>query len=199
MLKKLLTFCCAILMMLPAMAQGSVSGTVTDPSGKPLSGVVAQVLETQVGTITDDNGAFTLRAASGQTIEFSCLGMKTVLMAVPKGNAPMAVSMVEDTEYLDELVVVGYGTTKKRDLAGSIASIKSEDVKAGVINNPAEVLRGRRKPFRRWTRQTWTRRQVAVYPLPDKIEIGRIPQIDDCVRNDIVQIKKIWLHIPCPF
>ena len=143
MLKKLLTFCCAILMMLPAMAQGPVSGTVTDPSGKPLSGVVARVLETQVGTITDDRGAFTIQATPGQTIEFSCLGMKTVLMAVPKGNTPMVVSMVDDTEYLDELVVVGYGTTKKRDLAGSIASIKSEDVKAGVINNPAEVLRGR--------------------------------------------------------
>ena len=130
-------------MVLPAFAQGSVSGTVVDPSGKPLAGVVAQVVETQVGAVTNESGVFTVAAAPGQTIEFSCLGMKTVLVAVPKGSAPLSVTMSEDTQYLDELVVVGYGTVKKRDLAGAIVSIKNEDVKAGVINNPADVLRGR--------------------------------------------------------
>ena len=132
-----------MLAILPAFAQGSVSGTVVDQQGKPLAGVVAQVVETQVGTITNDNGAFTLSATPGQTIEFTCLGMKTVMVAVPKGSAPISVTMTDDTEYLDELVVVGYGTTKKRDLAGAIVSIKNEDVKAGVISNPADVLRGR--------------------------------------------------------
>lgn len=69
--------------------------------------------------------------------------MKTTTATVAPKSTVVNVTMEDDAEFLEEIVVVGYGTTKKRDLAGSVASIKSEDVKAGVISSPAEVLRGR--------------------------------------------------------
>jgi len=141
MLKKLITLCCAILLVLPAFAQSPVSGTIVDASGNPLAGVVIQNQTNKAVTTTDSNGKFVINAATGQTLEFSCLGMKTSTIIV--ASKTVDVVMEEDAEYLEEIVVVGYGTTKKRDLAGSVAQIKTDDVKAGVISSPAEVLKGR--------------------------------------------------------
>lgn len=143
MIKKLMTLCCAILLVLPAFAQQTVKGTVVDKSGTPLAGVVVQVKESLNTAITGLDGKFSVAAYDGQTLNFTCLGLKAVDLVLSNGQTTADVTMEEDSEYLEEVVVVGYGTTKKRDLAGSVSSIKADDVKAGVISSPAEVLRGR--------------------------------------------------------
>lgn len=143
MFKRLMTLCLAALMVLPAFAQRSVSGTVVDQTGSPLAGVVVQVKENQNTAVTDLDGRYSISANEGQTLEFSCLGLKSQTVTLGQGVSNVNITLEEDAEYLDEVVVVGYGTTKKRDLAGSVVSIKSDDVKAGVISSPAEVLRGR--------------------------------------------------------
>ncbi|MCF0176112.1 MAG: TonB-dependent receptor [Bacteroidales bacterium] len=114
-----------------------------DASGRPLAGVIIQNLKNQSVTSTDSEGKYSITADQGQNLEFACLGLKTVTSTVTQNSTVLNITMEEDAEYLEEVVVVGYGTTKKRDLAGSVASIKTENVKAGVISSPAEVLRGR--------------------------------------------------------
>lgn len=138
-----MTLCCAILLVLPAFAQRSLTGTVVDQTGSPLAGVVVQVQGSQNAVVTDGNGRYSISVKDGQTLEFTCLGLQTQTAVVEGGVSKIDITLKEDTEFLDELVVVGYGTTKKRDLAGAVVSIKSDDVKAGVISSPAEILRGR--------------------------------------------------------
>lgn len=143
MVKKLLAICMVMLAALPAFAQQTVTGTVVDKTGAPFPGVVVQVKENLNTAVTDNNGAFSVVAYSGQTVNFTCLGLKGVEVVLTNGQKTLNVTMEEDVDYLDEVLVVGYGTTKKRDLAGSLVAIKSDDVKAGVISSPAQVLRGR--------------------------------------------------------
>lgn len=141
-MKKLLAICSAVLFVLPAFAQQNYTGTVTDAFGDPFMGAVVQIQETKAAAVTDAAGAFSIKASKGQTMEVSCLGMKTVTMQVPE-NGPINVVLHEDYESLEETVIVGYGVTKKRDLAGSVSSIKTEEIKPGVITNTEDLIKGR--------------------------------------------------------
>ena len=141
-MKKLLAICSAVLFVLPAFAQQNYTGTVTDAFGDPFMGAVVQIQETKAAAVTDAAGAFSIKASKGQTMEVSCLGMKTVTMQVPE-NGPISVVLHEDYESLEETVIVGYGVTKKRDLAGSVSSIKTEEIKPGVITNTEDLIKGR--------------------------------------------------------
>ena len=123
----------------------AVSGTVKDAQGEPLIGVSILVKETHVGTVTDLDGKFRIpNVKVGQTLVLSYVGYKTQEIRL-KGDfeASLDIVLKEDAEILDEVVVIGYGTVQKRDLTGSVASVKAEDIAAIPVANVSEALSGK--------------------------------------------------------
>ena len=123
----------------------AVSGTVKDAQGEPLIGVSILVKETHVGTVTDLDGKFRIpNVKAGQTLVLSYVGYKTQEIRL-KGDfkSSLDIVMKEDAEILDEVVVVGYGTVQKRDLTGSVASVKAEDLATIPVSSVSEALTGK--------------------------------------------------------
>lgn len=118
-----------------------VSGTVSDQTG-PVIG--ASVIEkgTANGTMTDNDGRFTLTVSKGAVIEISSIGYKTQEITVG-AQTNFTVTLSEDNEFLDEVVVVGYGSMKKSDLAGASVSMKESDLKGSIISSLDQSLQGR--------------------------------------------------------
>ncbi|ULC59062.1 SusC/RagA family TonB-linked outer membrane protein [Flaviramulus sp. BrNp1-15] len=120
----------------------TVTGTVSDVSG-PLPGVNVIVKGTTTGTQTDFNGKYSLDVDSADAIlEFSFLGYATQQIAV-NGQSTINVLLEEDTSVLDEVVVIGYGTTTVKDATGAVASVTSEDFQKGVISSPEQLIQGK--------------------------------------------------------
>lgn len=121
----------------------TISGTVADEDGEGLPGVSILVKGTQRGTTTNQGGSYTLTIPDGnQTLVFSFVGYEP--QEVTAGNqTKIDISLVVDTKALNEVVVVGYGTVKKRDLTGSVASIGTAELKAQPINSFNQALQGR--------------------------------------------------------
>lgn len=118
-----------------------VTGTVSDAQG-PLPGASVVVKGTTTGTQTDFDGNFTIEAGSDATLVFSYVGFKTQEMAV-NGQTTINVTMQEDAEALEEVVVIGYGTTTVKDATGSVASVTAEDFNGGVIASPEQLIQGK--------------------------------------------------------
>ena len=139
----LLLFCLLLGMAATAVAQvTTLKGVVTDKSGNPLPGVTVMETGTSNGTATDDNGAFTLRVASPDTpISVSSIGYSTIETTAKELGSKVVLR--EDTEYLDDVVVIGYGTVKKEDLTGSITAVKAEEINRGAVYNSYELLKGK--------------------------------------------------------
>ena len=116
----------------------TVKGQVVDEMGEPMIGVTVRVKGTGKGTITDMDGRFSIQAESNATLEISFVGYKTQTFKASKTNYQLKMEL--DNTGLDEVVVIGYGTQKKRDLTGAITSIKSEDITAAPLPNPIESL-----------------------------------------------------------
>lgn len=111
-----------------AYAQKAVTGTVKDASGEPMIGVSVMVDGTSVGAVTDFDGRFTIQNVPEKAVlKISYIGFKEQKISVAGKNS-FNVTMQEDAAALDEVVVVGYGTMKKKDLTGSVASVKTEDL-----------------------------------------------------------------------
>lgn len=128
---------------LGAMAQNvQVSGVVKDVVGDPLIGVSVLVKGGSKGTSTDYNGFYTISAPADGTLVFSYVGMDTQEVKVG-GSKTLNVTMTENGNYIDEVVVIGYGTVKKRDLTGSVSSVKSEDLNLAVAPSVAHALQGK--------------------------------------------------------
>ena len=104
-----------------------VSGTVKDANGDPVIGATVMESGTQNGTITDLDGNFTLDLKNGGSLNVSYVGMKPQTIAT-KGKSSFEVKLEDDATTLNDVVVVGYGTMKKKDLTGSVASVKMEDI-----------------------------------------------------------------------
>ncbi|MDR2147868.1 MAG: TonB-dependent receptor [Tannerella sp.] len=121
---------------------GTVSGTVTDATGEVLIGVAVRVAGTTTGMLTDIDGHFTVTASQGQVLEFSYVGMQSQSITVDSRTV-YDVVMADDAAMLSEVVVIGYGIAKKRDLTGSIASIKAEDIANRPSANPLASLQGK--------------------------------------------------------
>ena len=128
--------------VLPGWAQAQLRGKVTDASGAPLSGITVMVQGTSTGTLTLPDGTYSLHAPGGSTIEFSCLGMATVERTFD-GRTPIHVTMVEDALYLDDVVVVGYGTAKKETLTAAVSAIKGDELLKAPATNVSQVLGGK--------------------------------------------------------
>lgn len=120
--------------------QMTATGIVKDENGEPLIGVSVQVKGTAIGAITDINGNFSVKVNSGQKLIFSYVGYKRVELKAAVG---MNILMESDSEQLNEVVVVGYGTMKKSDLTGSVAVVKSKDFNKGLVTSPSQLIQGR--------------------------------------------------------
>ena len=127
-----------------AFAQNrSISGTVVDGQGVPVIGAsVIVVGNTAIGTITDLDGKFSLSVPAGSNISVSFIGYETQVIAI--GNQSVFnIVLAEDSEFLEETVVVGYGVQRKSDLTGAVASVKSDDFVARSTANAANALQGK--------------------------------------------------------
>ena len=119
----------------------TIQGSVVDDKGEPVIGANIQVEGTTVGTITDFDGKFSFEGPSNATLIVSYIGFHSQTVKV-KGNAPVKIRLKEDTEVLSEVVVVGYGTQKKANLSGSVASVDSEQLQNRPIQNVSSGLQG---------------------------------------------------------
>lgn len=119
-----------------------VEGTVKDEKGEPIIGATVMVKGTATGTITDFDGNFSLDATDGANLEISYVGYQSQQIKAISGKL-LAVTLKEDTEILDEVVVVGYGTQRKRDVTTSIASVRASDLKGQPVSSMAEAMAGK--------------------------------------------------------
>ena len=125
-----------------AFAQNSVSGVVISTADNlPVIGASVRVAGTTNGTITDIDGAFRLGATEGAQLEISYIGYVTKTVSATK--IPMKIFLDEDSQLLDEVVVVGYGTMKRSDLSGASVTMKEEDLKGSLITSLDQSLQGR--------------------------------------------------------
>lgn len=132
-----------LLMSVVAFAQNQIKGHVADATGEPIIGANVTVKGTTTGTITDIDGNFTLEVGSTDgTLVVSFIGYKSV-EAKMNGTAPINVVLQEDTETLDEVVVVGYGTQNRKSLTGAISDVKSESLARSVSTTTAGALTGK--------------------------------------------------------
>tara|TARA_R110002050_G_scaffold91784_6_gene192535 strand:+ start:16609 stop:20208 length:3600 start_codon:yes stop_codon:yes gene_type:complete len=123
--------------------QKTITGKVSDSSGASLPGVTVVVKGTTQGTITDTDGNYTLTNVPGDAfLAFSFVGMKMQEIAVA-GKSIINVTMTEETIGLEEVVAIGYGTMKKKDLTGSVASIKGEELTIYPVANATQALKGK--------------------------------------------------------
>jgi TonB-linked SusC/RagA family outer membrane protein len=118
-----------------------VSGTIKDANGETLPGVSVIVKESGVGTATDFDGNYTIMVEKGQTISASFIGYKTVDI-IFDGSATLDITLQEDQEVLDEVVVVGYGTQKKVNLTGSVSAVGGETLAKKTVTDVRQSLQG---------------------------------------------------------
>lgn len=124
------------------MQVGSIKGTVVDSNGEPIIGATIQVKGTSIGAISDIEGNFTLNNASEGTLIVSYIGYKTQEIPL-KGRTTVRIVMQDDTETLEEVVVVGYGSVKKSDVTGSLSSVGSKEIAKMPVTNLATAMQGR--------------------------------------------------------
>jgi iron complex outermembrane receptor protein len=122
------------------MAQNKVSGTVLDATGEPLIGVSVLEAGTSNGVVTDFDGNFTLTVKQGANLVVSYIGYVTQTVAAQNG---MKITLEEDNQVLNEVVVVGYGTMRRKDVTSSITTVKAEDLNRGVFTDPGQMLQGK--------------------------------------------------------
>ena len=122
------------------LAQNKVSGTVLDATGEPLIGVSVLEAGTSNGVVTDFDGNFTLAVKQGAQLTFSYVGYTSQTLAAKDG---MTVTLQEDNTVLNEVVVVGYGTMRRKDVTSSITTVQAKDLNKGVFSDPASMLQGK--------------------------------------------------------
>lgn len=118
----------------------TVKGHVKDALGEVIGASVVEKGNATNGTITDLDGNFSLKVPNGSTLVVSFIGYKTQEIAAAPS---VIVTLQEDTEMLDEVVVIGYGTAKKNDLTGSVTAIKPDEKNKGLITNPQDMMQGK--------------------------------------------------------
>lgn len=143
-LRKRLAFTFMWMLSFAMYAQlSTVSGIISDSSGETLIGVSIRVVGSNTGTVTDANGHYTLsNVPSNGQLEISYIGMTTQIVDI-KGRTTINVVLVESTIMLNEVVAIGYGTTKKSDLTGAVASVATKQFKDQPVKNVQDILKGR--------------------------------------------------------
>ena len=119
----------------------TVKGIVEDDAG-PVAGAAVVEMDTFNGTVTDSDGSYSLTVEGpASLVEVSCIGYGTQVYNA--SSMPSTVILKEDTQYLDESVIVGYGTVKKDDMTGAVSAIKAEDLNRGAVVSPQDMLKGK--------------------------------------------------------
>lgn len=139
-MKRVLLSYALLLVSTLTFAQSKVSGTVKDANGEPLIGVSVMEVGTNNGAVTDMNGNYTLNVKPGAKLKLSYIGFtpKTV-----KAGSNSQIVLQEDNTALNEVVVVGYGTMRRKDVTSSITTVKAEDLNQGVFTDPGQMLQGK--------------------------------------------------------
>ena len=127
-----------------AFAQNhTISGTVVDGQNVPVIGAsVIVVGNSSIGTVTDIDGKFTLSVPAGANVEVSCIGYKSQTLST-ENKSVLSIVLEEDTLFLEETVVIGYGVQKKSDLTGSVGSLRGDELKKQSTSDAAAALQGK--------------------------------------------------------
>ena len=141
MRRKLASLAIFLLVCTYAFAQNTVTGTVKDQSGMPLIGVSVVEKGTTNGSITDLDGKYSIKVDRGKILVFSYIGFTD--QEIKATSKVINVTMKEDDQLLDEVVVIGYGSMQRKDVTSSITTIKAEDLNVGVYTDPAQLLQGK--------------------------------------------------------
>lgn len=139
-MKRVLLSSALLLVSTLTFAQSKVSGTVKDANGEPLIGVSVMEVGTNNGAVTDINGNYTLNVKPGAKLKFSYIGFTSKTIKA-SGNSQIVLD--EDNTALNEVVVVGYGTMRRKDVTSSITTVKAEDLNQGVFTDPGQMLQGK--------------------------------------------------------
>lgn len=123
-------------------SQTVLKGIVVDDRNGPLPGANVLVKSNKTNVTTDFDGRFSIDAKVGDVLEISFIGMKTELLTV-KSNAALKINLKSDNNQLDDVVVIGYGVKKKRDITGAVTSVKSDDFNKGVVTSPEQLIQGK--------------------------------------------------------
>ncbi|MBD3749034.1 MAG: TonB-dependent receptor [Sphingobacteriales bacterium] len=144
-MKKFLTFFISLFLLI-SYAQGQsaikISGAVKDNKGLPLPGVTVTIKNSKIGTATDTNGIFSINATKNNILVFSLIGYATKEVAV-NNNTIVNVILEEDVSSLDEVVVIGYGSVKRRDLNYATSEVSSKSIEDRPITNLQQAIQGR--------------------------------------------------------
>ncbi|MBR4480743.1 MAG: TonB-dependent receptor [Prevotella sp.] len=127
---------------LGALAQGTVTGTVNDEAGEPIIGASVKVMGTKTGAITDFNGNFSVQADPSATLQISYIGYVPATIKL-NGRSNVVVTLKEDAQTLNDVVVIGYGVQKKSDLTGAVASVKGDEIKNLSTTDAGAALQGK--------------------------------------------------------
>jgi len=119
-----------------------VTGTVVDKAGIPVPGVSVQVKNSTNGTSTDADGRFSLTVSENAILVFQSVGFKSTEVSI-SGKTSLKITLQEDAKILDEVVVVGYGTQRKKDLTGAVTSISAKEFNKGPIVSPEQLIAGK--------------------------------------------------------
>lgn len=125
------------------LQQKAISGKVVDSKGESIIGANIMEKGTTNGTITDFDGNFNLNVAANAVLQISYIGYKTQEIPVSQLKAGAVITLKEDTEVMDEVVVIGYGTQRKGDVTSAIASVKAEDFTVGKVGDAADLIKGK--------------------------------------------------------
>ncbi|MGX1023528.1 SusC/RagA family TonB-linked outer membrane protein [Psychroflexus sp. MBR-150] len=134
--------CLFLFLPLGILAQNTLSGTVVDDQNMPVPGVNILIENTQRGTTTDFDGNYTIEINNGEVLVFSYLGFKTQKISYT-GQSEINVELEPDLSQLEEVVLIGYGTSTKKDLTGSVTAISQKDFTKGNIITPENLISGR--------------------------------------------------------
>ena len=137
---RVLTLAALLMMTTIAWAQQRITGTVTDSKGEALIGVSVVEAGTTNGTTTNIDGQFTLNVKPGARLDVSYIGYNKQTVAARNG---MTIALQDDNQLLDEVVVVGYGTMRRKDVTSSITTVQAKDLNQGVFTDPASMLQGK--------------------------------------------------------
>ena len=138
-MKRVLLSSALLLVSTLTFAQSKVSGTVKDANGDPLIGVSVMEVGTNNGAVTDINGNYTLNVKPGAKLKLSYIGFTPQTV---KAGSNSQIVLQEDNTALNEVVVVGYGTMRRKDVTSSITTVKAEDLNQGVFTDPGQMLQG---------------------------------------------------------
>ncbi|HSJ66853.1 MAG TPA: TonB-dependent receptor [Anditalea sp.] len=141
-MKKVLWFCLVMCINFCVYAQSIViTGTITDPEGEPIPGVSVLKVNSSVGTVSDLDGRYTINASQGDQLRYSFMGFESQTLTVGSNNV-MNLVLQTDISSLEEIVVVGYGTAKKKELTGATSQVRGENIEKMNMPRLDQALQG---------------------------------------------------------